>query len=139
MFDELDQLAVSLSLKMTCYVDDITFSGAGANRAVQSEARKIVAASGLKSHKLRRFSANQPKVITGVCNSLTGERVPNKLHLKIAQGFEALSAASSSTEKLKVLRPLLGRMEAAAQIDVKFSARARTLRTQMREILKQSS
>jgi RNA-directed DNA polymerase len=136
MFDGLYDLTQKLSLEMTCYVDDITFSGERANRAALVEARKLVAASGLKSHKLRRFSASQPKVITGVCNASVGECVPNKLHLKIADGFKALASAKSSDEKLRVLRPLLGRMEAAAQIDPAFGGRAKTLRFQMRGILR---
>jgi RNA-directed DNA polymerase len=67
-----------------------------------------------------------------------GERVPNKLHLKIAEGFKALNIAKSPEEKLKVLRPLLGRMEAAAQIEPAFGGRVKTLRFQMRGILRPS-
>lgn len=136
MFDDLQQLAESSSLKMTCYVDDITFSGEKANRLTLQRARQIIAAKGLKSHKLREFSSGQPKVITGVCNTLLGERVPNKLHQKISKGFEDLRSANTSVEKGAVLRPLLGRLEAASQIDRIFGARAKTLRKQTKYILK---
>ncbi len=135
MFDALHQLAEERQLKMTCYVDDITFSGAKSNRATLLEAHKIIAEYRLRSHKMKVFSARQPKVITGVCNTASGERVPNRLHLKISNGFDQLREAKSDEEKLKALRPLLGRLEAASQIDKSFGARAKTLRTKMREIL----
>ena len=61
--------------------------------------------------------------------------MPNKLQLKIAKDFEKLRAAGSDDEKLKILKPLLGRMEAASQIDKAFGARARTLRAQMSTVL----
>lgn len=128
MFDEIDQFAISCGLRMTCYVDDMTFSGPSASKTITNEVRKIVSKYGLRSHKRHVFSARQPKVITGVCNTPTGPQVPNKLHLKIKRGFDAYSAAVTDIEKEKVLRPLLGRLEAAGQIEPKFLARARGLR-----------
>jgi RNA-directed DNA polymerase len=135
MFDALYVLAQENSLVMTCYVDDVTFSGKRANNAVLQSARKVIAASGLKSHKLREFSSDQPRVVTGLCNSPKGERVPNKLQLKIAEDFKRLRAADSDDEKRKALKPLLGRLEAASQIDRAFGARAKTLRAQMSAVL----
>jgi RNA-directed DNA polymerase len=135
MFDQLYELATAHGLTMTCYVDDITFSGANASHSVLYEAHKTIAKHGLKSHKMKVFSASQPKVITRVCNTPEGERVPNKLHLKINKGFTDLRAASSAEEKAKTLRPLLGRLEAARQIDPIFGARAKTLRSKMRHVL----
>jgi len=128
MFDEIAQLAVAHDLTMTCYVDDMTLSGPRANKGVLFEMHKIIARHGLKSHKAHVFAASQPKVVTGVCNTPTGPRVPNKLHLKIKMGFNGLSRATTRDAKEKALRPLLGRLEAAGQIDPLFRARAITLR-----------
>ena len=128
MFDEIAQLAAARSLTMSCYVDDMTLSGAGANKGVLFEIHKIIARHGLKSHKAHVFAALQPKVVTGVCNTPNGPRVPNKLHLKIKNGFDELSAASTSETRKKVIAPLLGRLEAAGQIDPKFRARALAVR-----------
>jgi hypothetical protein len=50
------------------------------------------------------------------------------LHLKIKNGFDALAKAQNAVEEDKVLRPLLGRLEAAAQIEPAFKARAKTVR-----------
>jgi len=135
MFDELRELAVSADLRMTCYVDDITFSGDAANRGTLFSAHKIIRKYGLKSHKMKTFSPSQPKIVTGICNTVSGERVPNKLHQKIGSGFRELRAASSDEDKLKVLRPLLGRLEAARQIEKAFGARAKTLRSEMKSLL----
>ncbi len=134
MFDELCELAEASGLVMTCYVDDITFSGAAASLDFLRRVRSVIAMHGLKSHKLRYLPAYKPKVITGVCITADGERVPNKLHQKIGEGFDALRAASTPEDKRKVSTPLLGRMEAARQIDPKFGARAKTLRAHMKGI-----
>jgi reverse transcriptase-like protein len=128
MFDEIAQFAETLGLTMTCYVDDMALSGPRANERVLYAIRGIIARHGLKSHKAHAFSGSQPKVVTGVCNTAAGPRVPNKLHLKIKNGFDALAKAQNSVEEDKVLRPLLGRLEAAAQIDPVFKARAKTIR-----------
>ncbi|SDT44912.1 Reverse transcriptase (RNA-dependent DNA polymerase) [Bradyrhizobium canariense] len=128
MFDEIAQFAESLGLTMTCYVDDMALSGPRANKGVLYAIRGIIARHGLKSHKAHTFSGLQPKVVTGVCNTAAGPRVPNKLHLKIKNGFDALAKAQNAVEEGKILRPLLGRMEAAAQIDPAFKARAKTVR-----------
>ena len=128
MFDEIAQLAATYGLTMTCYVDDMTLSGARANKGVLFEMHKIIARHGLKSHKAHVFAGAQPKVVTGVCNTPAGPRVPNKLHLKIKMGFESLSTATTPNAKKEALRPLLGRLEAAGQIDPTFRARAITVR-----------
>jgi RNA-directed DNA polymerase len=132
MFDALFTLAQSNGLEMTCYVDDITMSGSEAGRSVLYKAHKIISKFGLKSHKMKTFSSNTSKVITGVCNSPTGERVPNGLHLKIKDGFDNLRMVSNAKQAREILSPLLGRLEAARQIDPTFGARAKTLRAQMK-------
>ena len=130
MFDEIASLATALGPAMSCYVDDMRLSRPHANKGALFEVRKIVASHGLKSHKAHVFAASQPKVVTGVCNTPAGPRVPNKLQLKIKQGFDELSDSISMTpdNKRKVARPLLGRLEAAGQIDPGFRARAITVR-----------
>jgi RNA-directed DNA polymerase len=132
MFDALAELAERHGLVMTCYVDDVTMSGPDADRAVLFEAHQIIAKSGLRSHKMKFFLGNTPKVITGVCNTPVGERVPNRLHLKIKVGFDDLRNARTDKEAIKILTPLFGRLEAAKQIDPAFGARAKTLRAQFK-------
>jgi RNA-directed DNA polymerase len=128
MFDEIDQLARSRDVIMTCYVDDMALSGPRASKGLMREIQQIISKHGLRSHKAHKFSASEPKVITGVCITADGPRVPNKLHLKIKNGFEDLCVAETSSAKVKALGPLIGRMEAAGQIEPAFKARAKTLR-----------
>lgn len=131
MFDAVDALAKAHNLTMTCYVDDMVLSGPGATKGVLFEVRKIIAQFGLKSHKAHAFGPSEPKVVTGVCVAVEGQRVPNRLHLKIKNGFDALAATTAPDARTKILRPLLGRLEAAAQIDPAFKAKAVTLRSSM--------
>ncbi len=135
MFDEIAQFAEAHGLTMTCYVDDMALSGENAHQGVLYEIHRIIARHGLKSHKAHSFSGAQPKIVTGVCNTPAGPRVPNKLHLKIKRGFDALAAAKTPIEQLKIVRPLIGRLEAAGQIDVAFKARVKTLRVQFADLL----
>lgn len=131
MFDEISRFSAARGLKMTCYVDDMSVSGPLANKSTLFEIAKIIARYGLKSHKTRTFAPLQPRVITGVCNTVGGRRVPNRLHLKIKTGFEDVANATSQKAKDSALRSLLGRLDAAGQIDPAFKARARTLRSQL--------
>lgn len=131
MFDELYAYAERHGLTMTCYVDDITMSGYGACRSMLYDLHQIISSHGLKSHKMKFLSGQSPKVITGVCNAPSGERVPNKLLLKISCGFDELKNSTSPNKSQKTLSTLLGRLEAASQIDPAFGARARTLRAQI--------
>ncbi len=43
MFSEIELLAKTCSLKMTCYVDDLTLSGPRAIKRTLFEVRKIIA------------------------------------------------------------------------------------------------
>ena len=128
MFDELHQLAAEYDLSMTCYVDDVTMSGARATRKIQFEAHKIIGRYGLKSHKMKKFSPNEPRIVTGVCITPGGDRVPNRLHLKIKQGVDKLVSAPSLLLQDQARRSLIGRVEAAGQIEPKFRTWAREIR-----------
>jgi hypothetical protein len=108
MFDQIEALARLRRVDMTCYVDDMTMSGANATRQLLYEVHKLVATHGLRTHKMHYFRANQPRVITGVCGTRAGRRVPNKLHLRIKQGFDRWRDAANPIEKEAALRTLFG-------------------------------
>jgi hypothetical protein len=128
MFDEIAELATTLGLKFTCYVDDMTLSGPAATAATMMKVRTIIAKHGLHSHKARKFAPNNERIVTGVCITDEGSRVPNKLLRKIADDFEALSEGENGAQKKKRIGSLLGRLEAAGLIDPSYRARAATLR-----------
>ena len=117
---------------MTCYVDDMTLSGARASRGALQEIRLIIARHGLKSHKAKHLAANRPKVITGVAITTKGLRLPNRRHRAISEGFAEYLAATAPAAVLKTYNRLMGRMHEAAQIEPQWKARAHTLECQHR-------
>lgn len=127
MFDSMEGLARSRGLKMTCYVDDMTFTGTRASRGALQEARLIIAGYGLKSHKTKFLGANRPKVITGVAITADGPKLPNRRHRAIHEALQAYRAAADFETSEKAFNKLIGRMHEAGQIEPRWRARARTL------------
>lgn len=73
--------------------------------------------TGLKSHKIKFFPARRVKIVTGVAIVKGQAQLPNKRHLAIKAGYDALQAAASVEAKLDVLKVLTSRVHEAAQID----------------------
>jgi len=132
MFDGIHALAKAKALTMTCYVDDMTLSGLKASRSVLYQIRLLIAAHGLKSHKVKFLPANRPMVITGVAVTANGLRLPNRRHRAIGEGFKIYRSAASKTEAEKAFTKLLSRMHEAGQIEPHWKARAHTLQAEHR-------
>lgn len=132
MFDEIEALARAKGLTMTCYVDDMTLSGKRASRGALHQVRLIIARHGLKSHKVKFFPANRPRVITGVAVTAKGLRVPNRRHRAISQGFIEYQTATDEDSAAKSLNKLIGRIHEAGQIEPHWKARAATLERERR-------
>lgn len=126
MFDELSRLACKCGLTMTCYVDDLTFSGEQASHQFLWEARKIIHRFGLSSHKEKCYAANEKKLVTGVL--LVGDEAVVQPSKELAM-WEATCNLTRLTdvEKLEALTSLLGQANAAAQIEARFLRRVRSL------------
>jgi RNA-directed DNA polymerase len=116
LFDELHAAAIERNLVLTCYVDDITVTGNGAARYLPI-ARSIIAAHGLRSHKVKSFRTGEPRVVTGVVVTPRGLRVPHQRQLKIKQAYDLLHRSEGKDAKLSVLPSLISRVHEAAQID----------------------
>jgi RNA-directed DNA polymerase len=116
MFDELHALAIQCGLVLTCYVDDITFTGAGAAQCL-ADARQIIASHGMRSHKVKSFPRGRPRIVTGVLVTSGGIRLPNRRHLKIKAQYDAFRRAQTDRQRLALLRSLISRLHEAAQID----------------------
>lgn len=133
MFDELQALATRNGLTLTCYVDDVTFTGVGASKCL-ADARKIIADHGMRSHKVKRFHAGQPRIVTGVLVTRSGIRLPNRRHLKIKVEYAAFQKAKSDEERLALLPGLISRVHEAAQIDPdSWKSKARQLEQARRD------
>ncbi|MBF0399694.1 MAG: RNA-directed DNA polymerase [Magnetococcales bacterium] len=134
MFEEIAHLSAGRGAVMTCYVDDMCFSGETVTRKFLSDVRVIIRSHGLKSHKIHYFSSNMPRIVTGVVVTNSGIKLPNIRHKKIVDGYAQLQAALSDEEKLKLLPSLIGRINEAAQIDPRWTPKAKQLTLEMKRI-----
>ncbi len=132
MFAEIEALAVDRGSEMTCYVDDMVFTGPGATRRLIYDSIQVIRRYRLWGHKTKVFKAGQPKVITGVAVTRLGGRLPNKRQKAIKEELSFLEGAANDNDRLKIMRRLLGRMYEAAQVDPSWMPRAVTLAAQKR-------
>lgn len=117
MFDTLANLAASHELRMTCYVDDIAMSGAGASIAVLREARSIIFREGFTAHKDRYFRPESAKLVTGIMVGPAGIRLPYSRWSKITQAINAIATCANDEDRLKLYPPLVSRLYEATQIE----------------------
>ena len=117
MFSEIEELAVQRGCEMTCYVDDLVFTGLGATGRLVRDLTEVARRYRLWVHKIKVFQAGQPKVITGVAVTKVGRRLPNERQQTIRREMAALRAAKTDAERLTITCRLTGRLSAAAQVD----------------------
>jgi RNA-directed DNA polymerase len=139
MFSEINELAEKRNCRMTCLMDDMTFTGPGATRNLIYEVRRILARYRLWAHKTKMFKACEPKVITGVAVTMSGRRVPNNRQRVIRRDLRHFSAAQSDYARMDVLPRLIGRVHEAAQVDPTWLPRAKALVAQRAAIAKRLS
>lgn len=128
MFDEIYRLAADRGITMTCYVDDLTFSGEELSGKFLYEVKKRIHGRGLRYHKEKRYLGGRPKLVTGVVVSGDAIEVPNKLHLSIYQDFLRLENCEDAAALSSLLARLVGRCNAGRQIDVSFERRVHMCR-----------
>ena len=84
MFDELNKLAASRKIKMTIYVDDISFTGVAVNDSFKNKVTEIV---NRYNHSINpdkvRFFGEKLRFINGIAISKDGLRPSNKLSKEI--------------------------------------------------------
>jgi hypothetical protein len=132
MFEQLDNLSASLDVKMTVYVDDLTFSGEQVNKHFQSIVKKIIISNGQTPHPLKTklFNKNDLKIITGVVIKDDKTLITNKQHKLIYQSFESWKGCRDEPlleSYIKIKPKLLGRLNALSGIDPKLKDKAKSL------------
>ena len=132
MYSRLKSLCDLLGITMTCYVDDLTFSGAAVNRSFEKNVKGIVSSAGMTIHpdKTRLYRYYEPKLITGVIVHGNKTKVRNKHHKNIHTLFENLEEAKTDIEIHTIYQKLLGNLSAAGQIEPAFKQRARSVAAQ---------
>jgi len=138
LFDELSFLAKSLNLNFTCYVDDLTFSGAHISRGFLWQVEKIVRKYGhiTASKKTRLFGIGVPKHITGTVIAEGALKVPNIRFRKIRLIKSALEGKSSNFgfSNVQLKYKLGGLLGEAAYLDSDFKSLADEYNKKVREI-----
>ena len=133
MFDELSDLASRRDLVFTCYVDDLTFSGASIparfERLVSLVVRKY--RYSLASGKTKVYGAGKPKHITGVVIINGRLSVPHKRFVSIRRIVDALEGRGPASDLThdQLLAKLLGCLNEASSIDRNFEKMAQLART----------
>ena len=129
MFNELDRVAKSLNIKMTVFVDDITFSGENVNKLFLSTISKIILRNGHIPHpeKTVLYSAHGAKLVTGVVLKNNQLLIKNEQHQKIYQDIEQLKAFKYSQPPHSLKERLLGRLHSLSLIDPRLKDKARSI------------
>lgn len=122
MFDEINSLAASHGLVMSCCVDDMTFSGTKATMSFLNKVRVIVQRFDLKTHKRHCFEPHQTKIVTGVALTPQGIRLPNARRKKLHEAFGSYEKEIDQKKRIKLGEQLLGRATEAAQVESQFSS-----------------
>lgn len=136
MFDELYSLSKKHELTMTVWVDDIVLSGKNASPEILRAAKKIIRKHGLFSHKEYFYPANKPKMVTGYIVNKTKVCLPNKKHLDIHRVW--FDVINSKNRELKPIQSLLGKVNAASQVDLSFKPKKDLIKQLLRSVKKKS-
>lgn len=129
MCSRLYSLCQGKSVKMSLFVDDLTFSGLNVNQLFKKNVENIIECAGLSIHpeKTKLYKRNQPKIITGAVVDHSGVKVRNKHHKAIYMLYSEIRSCSND-DQLKVLQEkLVGSLNAAGQIEPAFKQRAKQL------------
>ncbi|MBU1426899.1 MAG: reverse transcriptase family protein [Gammaproteobacteria bacterium] len=127
MFDELDYLATKQSLRFSCYVDDMTFSGTLATPSLLWAAKQIVHSHGFGYHKDRCYTAEQDKLVTGVM--VTSDRIailPSR-EFELWRKTQDLGTGDIE-QRIAAVNSLIGTVVAASQIEARLLSRLKRLK-----------
>lgn len=122
LLDELKELASRHQLSFTCYVDDLTFSGEGANHEFLVLASDAVRRHGFIPHGQACYGPGEDKLITGVMLTACGMRVPPAQVRGIDAARQAVLRADGEALRHALLSRLIGHLAAAASVDDGFRA-----------------
>lgn len=118
MFDEMQTLSEKNNVKMSIYVDDITFScERRINSAFKNNVFAIIAKYGyhVSKHKVKSYGKRSPKLVTGVVIDAQGNlQIKNSLRKKIVTEYEHLRNCPEDT---KARERIIGLINSARQVE----------------------
>ena len=139
MFSEIEAVSRRRGCEMTCYVDDMVFTGPEATRGLLYEIIQVAKRYRLWGHKTKIFKAGQPKVITGVAVTMHGLRLPNRQQQAIAAERSVLKTARTDEERLTIMPSLIGRLFQAAQVDAAWKSQALQISGSMEDLRRRTA
>lgn len=132
MFNELQALSLKHSVKMTIYVDDLTFSGKEVNKLFRRCVKRVLENYDHTMHPTKTilYRADQAKLVTGVIVSEGQMRIRNGQHQQLASELDIWKAIKDypSASGMKPTSKLLGRLYSMAVIDSRYRSKAVTVR-----------
>ncbi|WP_062262482.1 reverse transcriptase family protein [Endozoicomonas arenosclerae] len=132
MFNELQALSLKHSVKMTIYVDDLTFSGKKVNKLFRLCVKRILENYDHAMHPAKTilYRAAQPKLVTGVIVTEGQMKVRNEQHQQLASELDIWKAIKDHpyAAGMKPTSKLLGRLYSMAVIDSRYKSKAVTVR-----------
>ena len=131
MFNKLYSFSKSKDVTMTVYVDDIVFSGKMVNKLFMRTAINIIRKCGYKiqSSKIKSFSKNSPKLITGVVIKDLQPFIKNEHHKEIYKIRTEIKQSKKLDDRIGKLK---GKLNAAGQIEPIFKQYAKS---KLREVI----
>jgi hypothetical protein len=126
LYSRLHSLCLSKGIKMSVFVDDLTFSGENVNNHFKNSVIGIIESAGYTVHpeKTNLYNHETPKLITGVIVNHSGIKVRNRHHKAIYTLFLDLTECTNKEQFESLHKKLIGRLNAAGQIESKFKANA---------------
>ena len=125
MFDTLDELATRHELVFTCYVDDLTFSGAVLPVGLRNTVARVLHSFGhqIASDKTRLFTREQAMHVTGTVIKNKEVMVPHARFKKARSIATAMGLLSDndSLGRLNLQRKLSGLLGEAAYVDRRYA------------------
>lgn len=136
LFDKLSSLATSHNLTFTCYMDDLTFSGATLPVGLPKLVKSVVVQFGYKlsDNKTRIYRGSAAKHITGVVLKGSNICVPNSRFQKMRAIQGAIALETSSERKLLLTRKLAGLLGEASHLDSRYKSWAKNSYDDLKEI-----
>ncbi|HBC0574343.1 reverse transcriptase family protein [Serratia marcescens] len=132
MFSEIDELCRKLRIKMTVYVDDLTFSGANVNRLFCSVVRKVISKHGHNMHptKTKLYAKDKPKLVTGVIVLGDCLKVRNEQHRLMARDIEywKIIKDAENARDTPIAKTLFGRLHSMGVIEQRYKSKVLTLK-----------
>lgn len=132
MFDEINILCEKLNIKMTVYVDDLTFSGDSVNRLFCSVVKRIISKHGHVMHptKTKLYSEYMPKLVTGIIVTDGRLKVRNEQHRLMARDIEYWMLIKDTERAIEtsLVKTLFGRLYSMGVIEQRYRSKVLTLK-----------